>query len=472
MTPVPHDGKLSGCEVLLVDDEQTIVLALRDSLKDAGATVVTASSGDQALNVLAAKHYDVVISDVRMPGLSGMDLLRKLKQAAEYTEVILMTAYANIEHAVAAMKIGAYDYVTKPFPNEKMVRVVENAWTTARLRTEVRDLRCGRAYDADLGFLVGKSDAWVKVLDRVRMVAPTDSTVLVIGASGTGKELVARALHVTSNRRDGPFIKVHCASLPPTLMEAELFGHTKGAFTGAGQEMKGRFELANRGTLLLDEVDEIPLEVQVKLLRVIQERVVERVGSGQSIPIDVRLVASSKGSLEALVAAGKFRQDLMYRLTVVQLPLPSLAERKDDVPLLIDHFLSKVGEQSGRHCPGFARPALDLLLAYDYPGNVRELEHIVESACALSDGKTAIGPELLPDGVRERGKSREIFKVGFAARPLSDVVEDFERSYLSHALREFKGSRQDLARVLGISRKSLWEKLKRHKLAGSESEEP
>jgi DNA-binding NtrC family response regulator len=461
VTPEPRNKKLAGCSVLLVDDEQTILLSLRDSLKDAGAAVVTASSGDQAMNVLTGRRFDVVISDVRMPGLSGMDLLTQLKQVTQETEVILMTAYANVEHAVAAMRIGAYDYVTKPFPNEKMVRVVENAWTTSRLRSEIKDLKSRNGYDAELGFLIGKSDSWRRVIDRAQTVAPTDSTVLIIGQSGTGKELVARAIHVCSRRKERPFIKVHCASLPPTLMEAELFGHTKGAFTGAGQSAVGRFELAHTGTLLLDEVDEIPIEVQVKLLRVIQERVIERVGSGQPIPVDVRLIATCKGSLEELVAKGRFRQDLLYRLSVVPLQLPTLAERKEDIPMLIDHFLGKVSAQMRRPSVGFSRQALDLLLDYPYPGNVRELEHTVESACALSDGTAPMGPELLPDAVRESGKSRHSFKVGFAARPLTEAVDEFERSYLAHAVREFRGSKSDLAKVLGISRKSLWEKLKK-----------
>ncbi len=464
MSTTDVHGTLKDCAVLLVDDEQTILLSLRDSLKDEGATVVTASSGDQALNVLKSRRFQVVISDVRMPGLSGLDLLTAVKETVSDTEVILMTAYANVEHAVAAMRLGSYDYVTKPFPNEKMVRVVENAWTTSKLRSEIRDLRQRTAQDADLGFVVGKSEPWRKVMDKVRTVATTDSTVLVIGQSGTGKELVSRALHLASNRRDGPFVRVHCASLPQTLMEAELFGHAKGAFTGAAQEVKGRFELAHRGTLLLDEVDEIPLEVQVKLLRVIQERVVERLGSGTPIPIDVRLIATSKGSLEELVAAGRFRQDLLYRLSVVQMRLPSLAERKDDIPLLIEHFLAKVTLRMKKGTLGFSRQALEVLLNYDYPGNVRELEHVVESACALAEPGTAVGPELLSEAVRERAHARPNMRVGFAAQPLSAAVDEFERSYLTHALREFKGSRSDLARVLGISRKSLWEKLKKYEL--------
>ena len=450
------DADLSGCRVLLVDDERTILLALRDSLRDAGAEVLTAASAGQALELLASHPIDVLISDVRMPGLSGIDLLREAHQTTSDLPVILMTAFANVDTAVEAMKAGAYDYVTKPFPNEKVVRIAANAWSLLRLRSEVEELRSRSGVD----YLVGTSATWRRVIDKVETVAPTESTVLIVGKSGTGKELVARALHQRSRRR-GPFVRVHCAALPLTLMETELFGHVKGAFTGATADAKGRFELAQGGTLLLDEVDEIPPEVQVKLLRVIQERVIERVGSGQSVAVDVRLIATCKSRLEDMVEAGRFREDLFYRLSVVQVELPALRDRRDDIPLLIGHFLRQCAQRLDRPVR-FTPEALEALRAYDYPGNVRELEHVVESACAQSSG-AELGVELLPAQVRTRVRSR----VGFSARALSEVMEEAERSYLEHALREFDGPRSELADLLGISRKSLWQKLKKHRLSGA-----
>ncbi len=442
-----HDGH--PCSVLLVDDEQTILASLRDSLRDAAVEVVTASTGDEALHLLRNRAFDVVVSDVRMPGLSGMELLAKIRNEGMETPVILMTAYATVAQAVEAMKMGAYDYVTKPFPNEKVVRMVQNAWSLVSLRAEVRDLRAQRG--SGLEFLVGKSASWTRVVDKVRAVAPTDSTVLIVGLSGTGKEMVANALHMLSRRKRGPFIKVHCAALPDSLIENELFGHEPGAFTGALREVKGRFELAHGGTLLLDEVDDIPLNVQVKLLRVIQERVIERLGGGKPTPVDVRLLVTSKGRLEDLVEQGKFRQDLYYRLSVVQLHLPRLVERRDDIPLLLEHFLAVCSRRVMRKCGAFTPEALDVLTRYDYPGNVRELEHIVESCCALSNGGP-IGAPLLPDRIRERVQDQPLLPSPFNAQPLQEAVDEFERSYIESALRECQGTRAELADRLGISR--------------------
>ncbi|MFI5399107.1 MAG: sigma-54-dependent transcriptional regulator [Candidatus Binatia bacterium] len=450
-----------ACCVLLVDDERTILVSLRDSLGEASNDVVTASSGDEALQLLRNRPFDVVVSDVRMPGLNGMELLASMREEGMETPVILMTAYATVNEAVEAMRMGAYDYVTKPFPNEKVVRMVQNAWSLVSLSEEVRDLR--ERQDSKLDFLVGSSPAFVRLMDKVRAVAPIDSTVLIVGPSGTGKEMVARALHVLSRRSPGPFIKVHCAALPEALIENELFGHEKGAFTGAVGGAKGRFELAHGGTLLLDEVDEIPLAVQVKLLRVIQERTIERLGSGKPITVDVRLLVTSKGRLEDLVEQGKFRQDLYYRLSVVQLHLPRLLDRREDIPLLLEHFLALCSRRTMRKCGGFTPEALEVLTRYDYPGNIRELEHIVESCCALSNG-VPIGVDLLPDRVRERCESRPLARGAFSDQLLQDAVDEFERSFLASALREFHGTRAELADRLGISRKNLWQKLKKYSL--------
>jgi DNA-binding NtrC family response regulator len=458
-------GETGGrpCSVLLADDEKAILLSLRDALRDAGAEVTAVSTGAQALRLLEERPFDIVVSDVRMPGLSGLQLLKQIRERGWDTPVILMTAFATIEEAVDAIKCGAHDYVTKPFPDEKVVRMVEHAWSLQSLRAEVRDLRARSGLDDQLKFLVGVSEPWMIVLDKVRAAAPTDSTVLITGPSGSGKEMIANAVQILSRRKQGPFIKVHCAALPESLIENELFGHEKGAFTGAAREVKGRFELAHGGTLLLDEVDDMPLTSQVKLLRVIQERVIERLGSARPIPIDVRLIATSKADLEELVRAGRFRQDLYYRLSVVRLWLPPLVERPEDIPLLVEHFLAHCRKHMMRPCLGFTPDALDMLLRYEYPGNVRELQHIVESCCALSsDGP--VGPQQLPEAVRRVVASSPESRRGFSGRPLQGALDEFEQSYLADALRTFGGTRAGLAARLGISRKTLWEKLKKYGL--------
>ncbi len=447
--------------ILLVDDEPTILVSLRDSLKEFGAEVLTATTADEALSILKEKHVRIVISDVRMPGLSGMDLLAKIREMGLDTFVILMTAYSNAEHAVAAIKMGAHDYIIKPFAMEKMVRAVQHLCDYICLRLEVEELRSKIGDDTGEVFPIGNNRNWLQVLEKVKTVAPTDSTVLIAGASGTGKELIANALHAYSRRKAGPFIKVHCAALPKTLIESELFGHEKGAFTGASRQSKGRFELADAGTILLDEVDEIPLEVQVKLLRVLQEQVVERLGSARPIPINVRVLATTKTLLEKLVERGEFREDLFYRISVVGINLPPLLERRDDIPLLIERFLSAFRKRMEKNFTGFTPEATEALMNYDYPGNVRELEHVVESACALCQGEL-IGLDLLPESIRKRTVPGHQYRVGFHDRPLAEAMKEFERSYLEHALREFDGNKTELARRLGISRKNLWQKLKEH----------
>ena len=453
--------------VLLADDEPTILISLRDALRDAGFAVTTAVDGAAALAALEARTFDVVVSDIRMPGLSGLDLLAEVRRRGQDTRVVLVTAFAEVEQAVAAVKMGAHDYITKPFPNEKVVRVVENLCALVDLRAEVQQLRASGCGDRRL---VGRSPAWLRVVETIEAAARTDSTVLVVGESGTGKEVVVNAIHERSARRDGPFVKVHCAALPPTLIESELFGHERGAFTGATQRRAGRFEAAQCGTLLLDEVDEIPLDIQVKLLRVLQEHVIERVGSPRSVPVDVRIVATSKRPLRELVDEGRFREDLFYRLVVVELQLPPLRDRMDDVPALAQHFLARFRRSMGKPLPGFEDEALDALTRYGYPGNVRELEHAVESACVRVAGDGPVPVAALPPALRASANagsaaaaSRE--PAGAVIRPLRDVLRHSERSYLEAALRTFEGSRTELARHLGISRKHLWQKLKEHDIA-------
>jgi len=467
----PRDDGGNRCSVLVVDDEATIRVSLRDSLselEDIGE-VHMASSGDEALAIVRERPIEVVVSDVRMPGLSGLDLLAQVRDLGLSTEVVLITAYGSVEHAVAAIKMGAYDYVTKPFPNERVVRLVRNICQVTSLQRELTELRACCGEDPALGRLVGRSRPWLRLVDKLRTVATTESTVLIVGESGTGKELLADAVHRLSARQGRPFVKVHCAALPDSLLESELFGHERGAFTGAVRRVLGRFEVADGGTLLLDEVDEIPAHIQVKLLRVLQERVIERVGSPKPRPIDVRLVALSKCDLLEAVEAGRFRKDLYYRLSVIQLEVPTLLERRDDIPLLLDHFLAVYRRRMRKPALGFSSEALRRLGAYDYPGNVRELAHVVESACAVAGGRETVDVEHLPERVRQAADPAAHLAVGFHGRTLPEATRAFERSYLEHALSELGPSRTELARRLGISRKSLWEKLKRHGLDGPDA---
>ncbi|GAB4297451.1 MAG: sigma-54 dependent transcriptional regulator [Myxococcota bacterium] len=448
--------------VLIADDEPTILVSLRDALKELGAEVATASDGNAALSLLRSRPFNILISDIRMPGLSGMELLSEIKRANLPTKVVLITAYADVEQAVAAIKMGAHDYITKPFSVERVVNMIRNLCQLIELSAEVKELRAGLDFNRAL---IGKSLKWIKLLETVNAISESDSTVLISGESGTGKELVAKIIHKRSKRSDRPFVSVHCAALPQTLIESELFGHEQGAFTGALKQVKGRFESANGGVILLDEVDEIPSETQVKLLRVLQEKKIERIGSSVPIPVDVRVLATTKTDLESLVKSGRFRKDLYYRIAVIQLHLPTLAERPDDIPLLLQHFIAKFQNEMSKKIPGFTEEALDVLMKYDYPGNVRELEHIVEAACALSPGNEPIGVNLLPSKLRRTKSSK-----GFVLVPLREVVKDFERSYLSEALAKFNGSKSELADRLGISRKHLWEKLREHKLQSADDE--
>jgi two-component system response regulator AtoC len=367
----------------------------------------------------------------------------------------------------AAKTLGILMTPFLPFAAEKLVHMVKNLCRYLRLTDEVERLREQIKQKHELEFIIGKNGSLLHLLDTVKTVAPTDSSVLIVGESGAGKELIANAVHLLSRREGKAFVKVHCAALPASLLESELFGHEKGAFTGAIRQVKGRFESADQGTILLDEVDEIPLEIQVKLLRVLQEQVVERLGNPNPIVLDVRVIAACKTDLLERVKKGEFREDLYYRISVVHLTVPPLRERLDDIPLLAHHFLSIYRKRMMKEITCFTEEALRALLNYEYPGNVRELEHIVESACALSQG----GPielRLLPEAVKSKYAKSPALNVGFQGMTLAQAMCEYERSYLAHALREFKGNKTQLAHSLGISRKHLWQKLKEHNLADDE----
>ena len=448
--------------ILIVDDEKNTREGLARALRDEYA-VAEAENGLRALEWLETHHADVVLSDLRMPGLDGMALLSRLLGRDPKPVLILLTAYGNIETAVEAMKRGAYDFLAKPVNLDRLELLLKRALTERQMGAENQRLKA--QLDSKYGFenILGTSAAMQEVFDTIRQAAPTRATVLIQGESGTGKELVARALHQCSPRAQGPFIPVHCAALSPTLLESELFGHEKGAFTGAQERRRGRFEMADGGTLFLDEIGEIDPSLQVKILRVLEERKFERVGGTETLHVDVRLVAATNRDLKKMVEEGKFREDLFYRLFVVNLTLPPLRERDGDIVLLAQHYLKALAAEHGKKASGITPDAMDLLSAYPWPGNVRELRNVIERMVVLGSGEKLTVRDLPPSFRLAAGRAES------AARPGS-ALRDAERQLIEEALRKNKGSRTKAAQDLGISRRTLHRKINEFGLRNSEDE--
>ena len=462
--------------VLIIDDEPLMRISIADALKDEGCQVKVAATGLEGVDLIKKEPFEIVISDLRLPGMDGLQILQTCKEVSPKTGVIVITAHGSVETAVGAMKMGAYDYITKPFSMDELLLIVNRLLKVLELEDENRSLREELEGRFSFKGLLGKNDKMREVLEKIKLVAPTDSTVLILGESGTGKELVANAIHHNSPRRDGAFIKVSCAALPESLLETELFGHERGAFTGALRQRKGRFELAHQGTLFLDEIGEISSLVQVKLLRVLQERQFERVGGSQTIEVDVRLICATQRDLKKEVQAGRFREDLFYRLSVVPVQLPPLRERKEDVLVLAEHFLGGFGLRAGKRVKAFSQRAKELLIRYSFPGNVRELENTVERAVTLSHENKEIepwdlcgfpacpylgGPPQPTCGFCSEGVPMAEKKTASADR-LDTAREQFERQYIVKALERTKDNKTEAAKLLGLSRKALWEKCKRY----------
>ncbi len=439
--------------VLLADDEPTIRITLKDALEEAGHAVVAASDGIEARRAIEEHSFDVVVTDLKMPGMPGMEVLRLVKSRSPDTEVIVMTGYGTVESAVDAMKAGAYEYILKPFPNETVVLLLRRIQEQRRVVAENRSLReqLGRA--TRLEGIIGTSRGMREVFQTIRLVAGQDTRVLITGESGTGKELVARAIHNLSTRRTKPLVAISCASVPETLLEDTLFGHEKGAFTDARERRIGRFEYADGGTILLDDIDDMPLPTQVKLLRVLQEGEVERLGGAAPIHVDVRVIAATKVDLLDAVNDNRFRQDLFYRLNVVPIPIPPLRDREDDLKLLAQHFMDTYSK--GRNVR-IDPQTLDEMMRYSWPGNVRELEHSIERAIALAGGNEMLKREhiLGTKPVPERRPSP-----GRVCN-LAEAVAEAEKAAIRAALEHTRGRKAEAAQVLGISRKNLWEKMK------------
>ncbi len=486
--------------VLVVDDKEMMRDSVSATLQRAGFGVLTAGSGEAALGLIAQRRPDAVVTDLKMPGLGGIDLLEKIRAIDDELPVIVMTAFAAVDTAVRAIKVGAFDYLTKPFEGDELVIAVKRAIGHAKLLRENALLRAGSAEEtpdkgsaagpAGMARLIGESPAMRRVKEQVQAVARSQGTVLVHGESGTGKEVVARAIHELSARAAAPFLPMNCAALSESLLESELFGHERGAFTGAERLRKGRFELADGGTILLDEVSEIGPHVQAKLLRVLQERQFERVGSSLAIGVDVRVIATSNRDLPRAVSAGSFRQDLFFRLNVLPIHLPPLRERLEDVPLLAEHFISSIRKREGKADLRLDDRAMDLLRSYTWPGNVRELQNICERAVVLSESLPDAAPIIRAEviqpwllsaqmhgshahGLNGRAASAIEPKPGSngAADPIPCVgqsgtprkLEDIERDAIVTTLRSFNGHRLKTARALGIGVRTLGLKLKKWK---------
>jgi nitrogen regulation protein NR(I) len=466
--------------VLIVDDEMNIRRVLAAMLKREGYEATTSADGEQALAVLAKTPVDVVVTDLVMPKLGGMELLKRVSSEFPDVPVIVITAHGSVDSAVAALKAGAFDYITKPFEQEELKKVIAKAARAHDL--ERHDLH-GAPGESDRPPLVGESPSMNAVHEMVARVADSPSTVLITGESGTGKELIAKALHRGSARRDKPLIKVNCAAIPKDLVESELFGYEKGAFTGAVGSKPGRFELADGGTLFLDEIGEVPVEMQVKLLRALQESEFERVGGIKTLRVDVRLVAATNRDLKQLIAEGRFREDLYYRLAVVPIALPPLRDRREDIPLLVTHFVEKYNQRLGKRVEGIEPEALELLMGYSWPGNIRELENLMERSVLFADA-SLIQASALPDALRERGPYPAtpvsgIGHLGAIAAPsgasMKEIVRqaqaELERGLITRALEETGGNVTRAAKRLQISRKSLQVKMKELGLRGAVEEE-
>jgi DNA-binding NtrC family response regulator len=458
----PAVAQVRKGSILVIDDEEIMREILEALLSREGYDVRLAANAAEGLDLARAMPFDAAIVDMMMPGMDGIATLDELKKADDDLPVLMITAFASVENAIAAMKRGAYDYITKPFKNEEVLVVLRNALAQRRLVAENRALRQNLQARANrFGDIIGRSSAMRQVFDLIIQAAPSRTTILINGESGTGKELVARSLHQNSTRAERAFVTVNSGNLPPDLLESNLFGHVKGAFTGAVYPKKGLFELADKGTIFFDEIGNIPLETQAKLLRVIQEREFMRLGGVETIKVDVRIIAATNVDLRRMMEEGRFREDLYYRLHVITVQLPPLRDRRDDIPLLVQHFLEKYGEENQKKLD-ITPEALDLLMDYDWPGNVRELENVIERAVVLSTG-TRIDVDLVPETVRS---SRRFQMPQFVVPPegisFREVITDFEKRLIESTLEAAGGVQKRAAELLHIKPTTLNEMIKRH----------
>ncbi len=460
-------------KILIIDDDPTVRDVLADYLTQEGHDVFTAPNGIEGLSLLRSELFDVIFLDLMMPEMGGIEVLRESKETINsVTPSIIITAFGTVQNAVEAMKLGAFDYVTKPFRLDEIGIITKRAIEVARLKQE--NIRLKRQLKKRYEFhgLIGSSPEMQRVYTLIEKIADTDSTVLITGESGTGKELVAKIIHYNSDRAERNFVPLNCAAIPKELLETELFGHEKGAFTGATTTRIGRFELANGGTLFLDEIGELDPSLQVKLLRVLQEREFERVGSTKTIKVDVRIIAATNRNLEELTEQGRFREDLYYRLNVIPIHLPPLRNRKEDIPLLVDHFLNKHSKGKKKAPPIITKQIMEVFMNYDWPGNVRELENLIERLTILNSGEEVTPKDLpqrfqkvvnIPEGSEERGlfQGSEQIQLSPKGINLNSVIDEIERRLISQALEMSNGVKSKAASLLGLNRTTLVEKMKK-----------
>ncbi|MCL4490489.1 MAG: sigma-54 dependent transcriptional regulator [Nitrospirae bacterium] len=456
-------------KILLIEDERPMRLGLLHSLKADGYRVKAAANGAEGIKLAETEGFDIVITDLRLPDTDGIGVLKAVKGIAQDTGVIIITAFADVKTAVEAMREGAYDYISKPFDPDELLLVISRFIKHKELENENIRLREEIRACKHFEHIVGNSPAMQSIFEKINVVANTDSAVMIYGESGTGKELVANAIHNLSPRKDKPFVKINCAAIPDALLESELFGHEKGAFTGAIQRRKGKFEAADDGTVFLDEIGDIPLPLQAKLLRVLENRTFERLGGNESLTVNVRTIYATSKNLKDEVKANRFREDLYYRLNVLPMTVPPLRERREDIPLLIDHFLEIYEKKVGKTGLAVSPAAMNMLLSYDYPGNVRELKHAIEMAVTFCKGNT-LEPCCLPAEMRGEVLERNLQTAACEDIPVTEKVRAFERELIARVLEETGGKKKEAAKKLGISRGTLWRKLKEHGFPVSDSD--
>ncbi|EGY25413.1 response regulator [Desulfovibrio sp. A2] len=452
--------------LLVLDDEKNYLLVLEALLSDAGYTVTALNDPETGLAFLEESEVDVIITDMKMPKITGREVLEQVKKNWPHIPVLIMTAFGSIESAVEVMKYGAFDYITKPFSNDELLLSVHNAAELSRMHRQYRVLRENLEERYGMHQIIGKSRAIRETLSMVDRAAPSRSTVLISGESGTGKELVARAIHFSSPRNKGPFVSVNCMALNPGVLESELFGHEKGSFTGAVAMRRGRFEQAGGGTLFLDEIGELTPELQVKLLRVLQERRFERVGGTEEVEVDIRIVAATNKNLQEEVEKGNFREDLFYRLNVVHIALPPLRERREDIPLLVAHFVDKLARENGVTPKTFTPEALDYMTGYEWPGNIRQLQNVVERCLVLVSGDTIRVDDLPPELRDEESQLKSAVDLLPVQLDLADTLERIEAALIRRALVRADFVQVKAAELLAISKSLLQYKLKKYNITG------
>jgi two-component system response regulator AtoC len=455
---------VAGRHILVADDDNAIRQLLKTFLEDSDYTISEATTGQEALDGLKTGNYDLVLLDMRLPGMTGIDVLKQLREKTGEVPVILITAYGSPNIAIQASSLGAYSYITKPFELDDVLHTINLYFERRQLKEEVRSLRSQIEPKDPSERIIGASSAMHDIYQVIGRAAPTEATVLISGETGTGKELVANVIHAYSTYRHGPLVKVNCAALPETLLESELFGHEKGAFTNAVMQRKGRFEMAHKGTIFLDEIGEMTLSTQRKLLRVLQEREFERVGGSLPIKVDVRVIAATNRNLRAEVDSGRFREDLYYRLDVVRISMPPMRERKEDIPLLVEHFLDKHRYSQTSPPARISEEAMQALVDHDWPGNVRELENTIQRAVVMSQGGVITSHHILLSNLGDR-QIVEIGRMVKEATPLHEILGQIEKMALMEAMQQAKGDRSEAARLLGLERPALYEKLREYGLS-------